>query len=185
MKKKVVLLGASIGGPTLIKTLICSIESLSSTIIIAQHMKEEVLPSFIRELQESATVHVYETPSSIDFGSPSVYICSESSIIVKVDQTYRLQTDKTNQQFTPDINKLFNSFCAYRYEFEIVALIMTGMGSDGVKGARNLKKIGAKIIAQDEKSSPLYGMPKAAIEANVVDEVKSFHEIKEFFKGLA
>ena len=184
MKKKIVLVGASTGGPTLIKKLICSLESLSCTVVVAQHMKEEILPSFIRELQASATVNVYKTPHSLDFESPSVYVCAESSVFVKDAFEYKLQTDKKNQKFTPDINKLFNSFCGYEQEFEIVVVIMTGMGSDGVLGAKNLRNLGVKIIAQDEESSPLYGMPKVAYEAKIVDEVKSFSEIQNFFKGL-
>jgi len=63
-------------------------------------------------------------------------------------------------------------------------LIMTGIGSDGVDGATNLKSKGAKVFAQDEKSSPVYGMPKAALERGIVDQVKTLDEMKECFRGL-
>ena len=185
MKKNIVIVGASTGGPTLIKKLISSLDSLSSTIIIAQHMKEEVLPFFIKELNESTSIDVFKTPSVLNFHVPAVYVCSESSTLIKKNSSYELETDKNNQHFTPDIDKLLNSFCGYEKEFEITIIIMTGMGRDGVNGATNLKKCGAKIIAQDQKSSPLYGMPKAAYEANIVDEVKSFDEIQAYFQGLS
>ena len=69
-------------------------------------------------------------------------------------------------------------------DFDIKVIIMTGIGSDGVNGAISLKSKGAKIYAQDEKSSPVYGMPKAALESGIVDEVKSFEDIKRCFRGL-
>ena len=61
---------------------------------------------------------------------------------------------------------------------------MTGIGRDGVDGAKNLKTKGAFIFAQDEKSSPVFGMPKAAIESGIVSEIKTLQEIKECFRGL-
>ena len=184
MKKKILLIGASTGGPSQIKELLSSIDSLSCTVIIAQHMREEVLPFFIKDLKDSLHVKVQTTPLTTDFSEPSVIVCSESSILEKNYGTYKIKTDKTNQIYTPDINKLFNSFIDYADDFELNVLIMTGIGSDGIDGAKNLKLKGARIIAQDEKSSPVYGMPKAAFELGIVDEVKSLQKIKECFRGL-
>ena len=83
-----------------------------------------------------------------------------------------------------DINKLFSSFAPFVHDFDISVLIMTGIGADGVDGAKELKAKGAKIYAQDEKSSPVYGMPRVAIESGIVDKVKSLDEIKECFRRL-
>ena len=147
-------------------------------------MKEEVLPFFIKDLKDSLKIKVQTTPVSTDFSEPSVIVCSESSSIEKNHDTYNIKTDKTGQMYTPDINKLLNSFVSVSYEFDINVLIMTGIGSDGIEGAKNLKQHNAKIFAQDEKSSPVYGMPKAAVEAGIVDKVKSFDDIKACFRGL-
>ncbi len=184
MKKKILLIGASTGGPSQIKELLSSIDSLSCTIVIAQHMREEVLPFFIKDLNDSLKVKVQTTPLSTDFSEPSVIVCSESSVMKKNFGTYSIETDKVGQLYTPDINKIFNSFAAYANDFDINVLIMTGIGRDGVEGAKNLKLKGAKIISQDEKSSPVYGMPKAALELGIVDEVKSLQSMKECFRGL-
>lgn len=147
-------------------------------------MREEVLPFFIKDLQDSLDFKVQTTPLSTSFDEPSIIVCSESSVLQKSFGSFNISTSTQNQQYTPDINKLFNSFVSYANEFDIRVLIMTGIGRDGVDGAINLKKNGAKIIAQDEKSSPVYGMPKAAIESGIVDEIKSLDEIKQCFKGL-
>ena len=184
MKKKVLLIGASTGGPTQIKELLSSINSLTCNVVIVQHMREEVLPFFIKDLKESLKVQVQTTPLEIIFDEPSIIVCSESSVLQKSYGVYNITTDKINQKYTPDINKLFNSFVNYADDFDLHVLIMTGIGNDGVDGAINLKAKGAKIFAQDEKSSPVYGMPKAAFESGIVNEVKSLEQMKECFRSL-
>ncbi len=147
-------------------------------------MREEILPFFIKDLRESLKVKVQTTPLNTSFSVPSVIVCAESSILKKNYGNFEIVTDKNRQNYTPDINKLFNSFASYSNEFDIKVLIMTGIGRDGVDGAKNLKLKGASIIAQDENSCPVFGMPKAAIESGIVDEVKTFDEIKECFRNL-
>jgi len=184
LKKKLILVGVSTGGPSQIKKILSQIKSLSSTIIIVQHMKEEVLPFFIKDLKNSINSNILSTPTQISFNNPSIIICSHSSKVEKKGSNFEILTDNSEQRYTPDIDKLFNSFVKYSNEFDIEVLIMTGIGSDGVEGAKNLKNQGAVVIAQDEKSSPVFGMPRVAIESGIVDEVKSIDEIIEYFKGL-
>jgi two-component system chemotaxis response regulator CheB len=184
LKKKILLVGASTGGPSQIKALLSSINSLTCTVVIVQHMREEVLPFFIKDLKDTLKIKVQTTPLETTFDEPSIIVCAESSVLRKSFGAFSITTDKKNQNYTPDINKLFNSFVNYAEYFDLHVLIMTGIGSDGVDGAKNLKSKGAKIFAQDEKSSPVYGMPKAALERGIVDEVKSLDEIKKCFRGL-
>lgn len=184
MRKKILLVGASTGGPSQIKELLSHIESLSCTLVIAQHMREEVLPFFIKDIKESLKIKVHSTPLLVSFNEPSVIICSGSSVLQKRASSFEIVHDTNEQQYTPDINKLFNSFHNFANEFDLQVLIMTGIGRDGVDGAKNLKERGAKVFAQDEKSSPVYGMPKAAYESGIVDKIKTFDEIKECFRSL-
>ena len=143
-----------------------------------------MLPFFIKDLKDTLKIDVQTTPLKTSFSSPSVIICAESSILNKNYNMYEINTDKENQHYTPDINKLFTSFAQYSDEFDISILIMTGIGSDGVEGAIKLKEKGATIYAQDEESSPVFGMPKAAIESGIVDCIKSFSDIKELIRGF-
>ena len=115
---------------------------------------------------------------------PSIIICSHSSIIEKKAEKFVIKTDTTSQHYTPDINQFFHSFAKYSSAFDTDVFVMTGIGSDGVDGAKSLKEAGAKIYAQDESSSPVYGMPKAMVESGIVDEIKSFDAIKEYFRSL-
>lgn len=184
MKPKVLLIGASTGGPSQIKDLLSQIKSLSCTIIIVQHMKEEVLPFFIKDLKESLSVDVQMTPLRVDFSKPSIIVCSHSSVLQKNSGSYWLSTNTSTESYIPDINKLFKSFSLFVDDFDLSVLIMTGIGKDGVAGAKDLKEKGVKIYAQDEKSSPVFGMPKAAYEAGIVDKVMSLQLMKEYFRDL-
>ncbi len=147
-------------------------------------MREEILPFFIKDLNETVDIEVKTTPTTISPYKPSVIVCSQSSTLKKKNGYFEITTDKQDQYYTPDINKLLNSFTPYSSEFEIKVLIMTGIGRDGVDGAINLKTKGATVIAQDEKSSPVYGMPKALLESGIVDKVKSLDELKECFRSI-
>ena len=75
---------------------------------------------------------------------------------------------------------------AETFDGKIVAVILTGMGKDGLEGAKKVKEKGGKIIAQDEASCVVYGMPKAIIEAELADEVlpvsKMPNKILEYLK---
>ena len=184
MKKRIVIIGASTGGPSLIKEILQSLKTLSYTIVIAQHMREEVLPFFISDLKSSCShLNIVSTPHSLDFSKPSVAICAHSSIFKKTKDSICLQTSSEGQNFTPDINNLLFSLKPLAHLFDAAVIIMTGMGRDGVLGAKELKSSGVKIFSQDENSSPLYGMPKAAYESGIVDKVMSFAEIKNYLKG--
>lgn len=139
---------------------------------------------FIKDLQNSTTANVLSTPLKTSFDKPSIIVCSQSSIVKKSGSDYEIVGDSKDQRYTPDIDKLFNSFAPYSLDFDIEILIMTGIGNDSVKGARNLKENGAKIIVEDEKSCAVYGMPRVAVEKNIADEIKSLSEIIEYIKDL-
>jgi len=179
VKNRLVFIGASTGGPSLIKELLLRLNPLKYTIVIAQHMKEEVIPFYIDDLKESLCVDVVSTPITTTLRQPQVIVCAKSSVVVKVGNNFKFETDTKNQFYTPDIDQLFNSFVPYAKEFDMSAIILTGIGCDGVEGAKNLKEQFCKVIAQDEKTSPVYGMPKYAYETGVADEVKSFDAIVE------
>ena len=147
-------------------------------------MKEEVIPFFTKDIHSSCSFSVQTTPHTFSIDTPSVIICSHSSVVEKISDKFHIKTEIENQHYTPDINKFFNSFSEYAHLFDTDVIVMTGIGCDGVLGAEALKKSGAKIYAQDEKSSPVYGMPKAVCEKGIVDKVLSFEELKEYFRNL-
>jgi len=147
-------------------------------------MKEDVLPFFIKDIQDSTKVKVHTTPLKDIFQWPSIIICAGSSTLRQVGYAFDIVHEDTNQHYTPDINKFFSSFSMYSSDFNVQVYILSGIGNDGVRGASLLKSNGAKVIAESEKSSAVFGMPRAAIELGIVEEIKSLAQIVDYFKEL-
>ncbi|MEW6712389.1 MAG: CheB methylesterase domain-containing protein, partial [Candidatus Riflebacteria bacterium] len=89
-----------------------------------------------------------------------------------------ISDEPTEDGFCPSINRLFSS-AAEVWGGRVIAVILTGMGTDGTRGAGVLKQKGAFIIAQDEKSSVVWGMPGSAVETGCVDLVLPLESIPE------
>jgi two-component system chemotaxis response regulator CheB len=85
--------------------------------------------------------------------------------------------------YTPSCDKLFESV-ARTYGASCVAIVLTGMGDDGTRGAQAVKRAGGRTIGQDEASCVVYGMPKAALESGCIDEEISLNDIGRYLNGL-
>ena len=83
----------------------------------------------------------------------------------------------------PCVNELFRS-AAEIYSSSTLAIILTGMGGDGTDGGKALKEAGSFVIAQDEASSAVWGMPGTAVKAGIVDEILPLMKIPEAVKQL-
>ena len=81
--------------------------------------------------------------------------------------------------YHPSCNRLLSS-AAEAFGDKSIGIILTGMGSDGADGMQKIKEAGGKTIAQDEKSSAIFGMPHVAIEKNCIDHVLPLNEISTF-----
>lgn len=88
----------------------------------------------------------------------------------------RVQDGATVNRFKPSVDVLFNSVAKVLGD-KATGIILTGMGEDGAKGLLEMKRMGARTIGQDEGSSVVYGMPRAAAELGAVDEVAPLDEI--------
>ncbi|HIH00962.1 TPA: chemotaxis protein CheB [Thermoplasmata archaeon] len=114
--------------------------------------------------------HAYIAPGGFHL---RVVECSKSRAHLTLDK------DTPPVQFVkPSADVLFES-ASKCFGDRLLAVILTGMGRDGVNGAKAVKAAGGKVIVQDEKSSVIYGMPKAAAEAGVADKSISLEEIPE------
>jgi two-component system chemotaxis response regulator CheB len=96
------------------------------------------------------------------------------------NQTVRLEIteEPPENHCKPSVDVLFRSV-AEEYGGRVVAVILTGMGCDGVAGLRMLKSLGARVIAQDEATCTVFGMPQEAIRAAIVDAVLPLNRIAE------
>ncbi|MCF6309904.1 MAG: CheB methylesterase domain-containing protein [Sulfurimonas sp.] len=183
---KLVLIGASTGGPGQIKKIINSLPLLvNTTIIIAQHMVSGFMPSFAKRLKENSQHKISMAQNDTIVEAGHIYLCEGFTTVVKHDSQFifKYKPAKDND-YNPDINAVFNSCVAFTKDVEIYCVILTGIGSDGVNACKQLTLNGAKSITESEKSAIVDGMPcrvrKEVPNIQVSDIEEITEKIKEF-----
>lgn len=158
--RKIVLIGASTGGPGQIKKIINSLPKLEdTTIIIAQHMVDGFMDSFASRLQNTSNNKISVVQDKQTFQKANIYICDGETMLNKGIFTKKRASENS---FNPNINILFNSFTSLAKEKEILCVILTGIGDDGVEACKNLSLNGARCITENETSAIVDGMPSRA-----------------------
>lgn len=184
--KKIVLIGASTGGPGQIQKIIDALPQLSNTsIIIAQHMAADFMPSFAKRLQEHNYNQLSIAQNNQALMSSKIYICEgETKIQVKSSELIFKQEKSSLHSYNPNINTLFNSLEILVKDVEIFSVLLTGIGDDGVNGCFNLSQHGVRCITESHQSAIVDGMPArardtiASIEIDTIDDIVK--KISEF-----
>ncbi len=176
-----VAVGVSTGGPPVIQKICSALPAdFPAPVFVAQHMPKEFTRTFAERLNSISLVRVKEAENEEIVHSGTVYIGQGGQHLVVsrngVRVLTRLTSEPANLLYFPSADVLFESV-AQVYGSSAVGLILTGMGRDGVNGLKMLHHRGGKIIAQDEKSCVVYGMPKAAVDAQITDAILSVEEI--------
>ncbi len=175
-----ILLGASTGGPEAVKQIIGQLKTDMPPILIVLHMQPEFLERYCERLKRITPLEVIRFVEHQKISPNSIYIAAGSNHmeISKTGSDYFLSKGnklKINGH-CPSVDVLFKS-AAKIYDTKILAVLLTGMGSDGAEGLNLLKNSGAFTITQNEESSEVYGMPKAAIEIGAAKHILSLEQI--------
>lgn len=163
--KKTILIGASTGGPKVISNILESLPNqIDGKIIIVQHLDKQFTQGMIEWLNNYTNVPIVVAESGLRLNDNIIYLVGGNEHY-KINHNWQFEIveNAIGQHYVPSINILFQSF-ADNYENTGLAFILTGMGSDGAQGLMSLKNKGWQTFAQDEYSSVVYGMPKAAYE---------------------
>ncbi len=177
----IILLGASTGGVTALEEVLSEIDNLPWPVVIAQHMPENFLRSFSRRLNEQFTRNFYVAEDGHVLQSGQAVIALGKSVSTRLEPdgrggiVCRLGPPSERAVYRPCVDDLFHSAADNR--FNGVAALLTGMGADGASGLNALCKGDFKTYAQDEASSVVFGMPKAAIELGAANHVLPHNEI--------
>lgn len=173
-KPEMVLIGVSTGGPVALTELLPGIpRDIGVPILVVQHMPPIFTKSLAESLDTKCAVSVREAIHGESPQPNTVYIAPggrQMRLGAGPDNRpiLELTDDPPENNCRPAVDYLFRS-AANRFPGRSMAVILTGMGSDGTLGLRLLKRHGCFVIAQDEASCVVYGMPKAAMDAGVVD----------------
>ncbi|MGO4887761.1 chemotaxis response regulator protein-glutamate methylesterase [Anaerobacillus sp. MEB173] len=185
-RKKIVLIGTSTGGPKALQEVLTKLPSdIDAPIVVVQHMPAGFTKSLAYRLHSLSQITVKEAEDGEIIKNGFAYI-APGGYHLKVKQsgsmlTAQLNKDEPRNSHRPSVDVMFESV-AELDNFLKIAVIMTGMGSDGTEGLLSLKKSGAEevvAIAESEESSVVFGMPKAAILSNQVDQVVHLQQIAE------
>ncbi|MBM7555972.1 chemotaxis-specific protein-glutamate methyltransferase CheB [Halanaerobacter jeridensis] len=182
-KTNLLVIGASTGGPKAIKEVMSSLPgNLQIAILIVQHMPAGFTKSLAKRLNKLSDYRVKEAEEGdkVKVGTallaPGDYHMLIKNGKVKLSQGVKVHNVR------PAIDKTIGSVVK-DYKNSIVGVLLTGMGKDGAKGMKLIKEFGGKTIAQDEKTSVVYGMPKVAYKMGAVDKVSPVYDIpKEIAK---
>jgi len=182
--QQLVLIGASTDGPGHIKKIISNLDNKTRTsFIVAQHMNKDILQSFVSQLSTSTQLPVYLAQDKITIEPASIYVCSDSLRFLSTP-SLTLESIDEEQIYTPSIDTLFHSAIKCLADYKIVAIILTGIGNDGMLGIDALNKEGAFCIAEHQSSAKVYGMPKAAYEYNPNISVMDLEQIIKYLYNV-
>ena len=175
----VVVLAASTGGPATVMRLAPGFtREFPGAVILVQHMPAAFTTQFAAQLAEFTEIRVKEAENGDMLQPGSLYICPGAQHL-RVDPLGRMKLDSVTGRiggYLPNIDVTMESVAAYGGALSI-GVVLTGMGNDGAQGAKAIKKAGGHVIAQDEATSVIFGMPAEAIKLEAVDQVLGIDDI--------
>jgi len=177
---KIIAIGASTGGTEAIKEVLMRMPADSPAIVITQHIPEAFSTPFAQRMDNNCAMTVYEASDSQQILPGHVYIApgNQHLLVERSGARYicRLNDGPPVNRHRPSVDVMFRSV-AQNVGVNAIGVILTGMGNDGAAGMKEMHDAGARTLAQDEKTSVVWGMPGESVRAGGVDEVVSLHNI--------
>lgn len=182
IRHSLLAIGSSTGGPIALQTIIPRLPKLNVPVVVIQHMPATFTKTFAQRLDEMSALHVTEAKDGDILMPGTVYIAPGGMQMIferaGTGAKVRILKDTGRVSYNPCVDVSFASL-AQLYNGRVLAMILTGMGSDGCEGCRILKSKGSVIWAQNEESCVVYGMPQAIVNAGIADLVLPLDEIAE------
>lgn len=185
-----VAVASSTGGPTALMDIFGRLpEKRSLSVLVAQHMPEKFTRTFAERLDRRSHLRVAEAQDGDVVGERMGYVCPGGRCMqletgtLKSSFKLRVRAPEAGDRYVPSADRLLSS-AAQVAGPRCIGLILTGMGDDGVQGARAIQEAGGQVIAESEDTAVVYGMPGAAVRAGVVDHVLPLPEIVEWLCQL-
>jgi two-component system chemotaxis response regulator CheB len=175
----VVVMAASTGGPATVMRLAPGFtKDFPAAVILVQHMPAAFTSQYAAQLAEFTEIRVKEAEPNETLQPGTLYICPGGQHL-RVTPTGRIQLDGTSGRingYLPNIDVTMETVAAYAGSMAI-GVILTGMGNDGANGSKAIKAAGGAVLAQDEASCVIFGMPSEAIKAGAVEQILPLDDI--------
>lgn len=172
---KMVVIGSSTGGPPALQTIFSSIqEPIPVGFAVAQHMPPDFTRAFAERLNRFSVLEIREAADG-DLVLPGRVLIAPGGYNLETfrrgqDVVVKVTEPKSHQRYIPSADVLFAS-AAPLFGARLLGVVLTGMGNDGARGVQAIKDHGGTVLAEDEESCVVFGMPKEAIATGRVDAV--------------
>ena len=184
---RILAIGASTGGTEAIKEVLMRLPADTPGTVITQHIPAAFSAPFARRMDGVSAMTVCEAEDGQQIVTGHVYIApGDRHLLVERDGSRyvcRLSDGPPVNRHKPSVDVLFRSV-AQNVGGNALCVLLTGMGDDGARGMLEMKEAGAPTIAQDEKSSVVWGMPGEAVKLGCVDDVLSLGRIPARIQAL-
>ena len=189
--RSIVAFASSTGGPTALLDIFGKISSTSSAaFVVAQHMPDKFTRTFAERLDRKSQVRTTEAQDGDRLGALRGFVCPGRQCMEVVVQAGELRLKVTppapSDRYVPSGDRLLKSAAAAAAAAGIkcIGVVLTGMGDDGVEGARAIFAGGGTVIAESQETAVVFGMPGSAVRANVVTRVLPLPQIADFLAQL-
>lgn len=186
--RRFLLIASSSGGPLIVERVLKSlIPSERLSIVLVQHLSEAGTPAFLNWIQAATGWGCELVGPGTDFRPGRVYVGPAGHHVHYNGRRLVLERSRSRNGFAPSADELFHSFARHGAR-ETVAVVLSGMGSDGAQGLLELRLAGAVTLVQDPTTAAVSGMPESAIALGaalrIVETPRLGEEIAGYFTGL-
>jgi len=188
--KIVVGVASSTGGPTALLEIFGRLPArLSASLLIAQHMPDKFTRTFAERLDKRGAFRVSEAQDGDAIHAQTAFVCPGRQCMEVIGTStsgFRLRTGApgSSDTYVPSADRLLRSL-ALAFKARSVAVILTGMGDDGVAGAKAIRDVGGTVVVECEESAVVFGMPGAVVRAGLAQQALSLPEIVNFLENQA
>ncbi len=182
---RLVVIGASTGGPAALEELLSQIDgSMAAAILVVQHMPKGFTASLAHRLNRVCSLKVEESQAAVTLNRGRIYLARGGTHLVVDSKGMASSVDGPNRHGVKPAVDITLESGVMHYGASTTAVILTGMGRDGTAGSAQVKQAGGRVLAQDEASSIIFGMPRSVIEAGLVKRGRSLSNIAGVLNGL-
>jgi two-component system response regulator WspF len=182
---RLIAIGASAGGPAALARIVSFLPAaFRAPIIIVQHVDAQFAQGLANWLDDQTPLRVRLAQEG-DYPSPGTVLLAgrDHHLVLAHHRRLAYTADPANCSYRPSVDVFFESVRKH-WLGDIIGVLLTGMGRDGARGLQALRQDGHHTIAQDQSSSAVYGMPKAAFELNAASEILGLNQIGPRLRAL-
>lgn len=183
-KRTLIAIGSSTGGPSALLDVLGRLpQNLPVPVVVAQHIADGFIPGLVGWLDSGCRISVVAAEDGQTIAPGTAYFAPTGSNMVVDGSHLRFQPPGASQLYIPSADTLFESV-ARSYGRRAVGILLTGMGADGAEGLKLMRNGGAATIVQNEETSTVFGMPKAAIDIGAAEQILPVGGIAEAVEQL-